>query len=161
MRLCNTLARRWQRRCRACSNGSRNDQQTRQYQFAPIYSDELSIKQKIEKVAKEIYHAGFVSYTKQAERQLADLVARGCDTLPVCIAKTQYSFSADPKLLGAPEGFELSVRELLERGRRLCCRNDRRNYCRAWSAQSPRCRIDRYQRKRRYRWSLLISQVIH
>jgi formate--tetrahydrofolate ligase len=86
--------------------------ETRQYQFAPIYSDELSIKQKIEKVAKEIYHAGFVSYTKQAERQLADLVARGCDTLPVCIAKTQYSFSADPKLLGAPEGFELSVREL-------------------------------------------------
>ncbi|MBP5621483.1 MAG: formate--tetrahydrofolate ligase, partial [Thermoguttaceae bacterium] len=80
--------------------------------FAPIYADDLSIRDKIEKIAKEIYHAGSVSYTKQAERQLADLVAQGCDGLPVCIAKTQYSFSADPKLLGAPEGFELNVREL-------------------------------------------------
>ena len=80
--------------------------------FAPIYADDLPIKDKIEKVAKEIYHAGFVSYTKQAERQLADIAAQGCDNLPVCIAKTQYSFSADPKLLGAPEGFELNVREL-------------------------------------------------
>ena len=80
--------------------------------FKPLYDDSLSIKEKIETVAREIYHAGSVSYSKQAERQLAELVAEGCDALPVCIAKTQYSFSADPKLLGAPEGFELNVREL-------------------------------------------------
>lgn len=80
--------------------------------FKPLYDDSLSIKDKIETVAREIYHAGSVSYSKQAERQLAELVAEGCDALPVCIAKTQYSFSADPKLLGAPEGFELNVREL-------------------------------------------------
>ncbi|MBQ4203120.1 MAG: formate--tetrahydrofolate ligase, partial [Thermoguttaceae bacterium] len=79
--------------------------------FKPLYDDSLSIKEKIETVAREIYHAGSVSYSKQAERQLAELVAEGCDALPVCIAKTQYSFSADPKLLGAPEGFELNVRE--------------------------------------------------
>ncbi len=80
--------------------------------YKPLYSDDLTIKQKIEKVAKEIYRAGSVSYTKQAERQLAPLIALGCDSLPVCIAKTQYSFSADPKALGAPEGFDLNVREI-------------------------------------------------
>lgn len=80
--------------------------------FAPIYGDELTIKEKIARIATEIYRAGSVSYTKQAERQLSELVTQGCDALPVCIAKTQYSFSADPKLLGAPEGFELNVREL-------------------------------------------------
>lgn len=80
--------------------------------FSPIYSDDLTLKEKIEKVATEIYHAGSVSYTKQAERQITNLVEHGCNSLPVCIAKTQYSFSADPKLLGAPEGFELNVREV-------------------------------------------------
>ena len=80
--------------------------------FAPIYPDDMPIKEKIATVAREIYGAGSVAYAKQAERQLAELVALGCDSLPVCIAKTQYSFSADPKLLGAPEGFELNVREL-------------------------------------------------
>ncbi len=80
--------------------------------FSPIYSDELSIKEKIDKVAKEIYRAGSVAYSKQAERQLETLVAQGCDQLPVCISKTQYSFSSDPQLLGAPDNFELAVREL-------------------------------------------------
>lgn len=81
-------------------------------QFSPIYSDELTIREKIDKVAKEIYRAGSVAYSKQAERQLETLVAQGCDNLPVCISKTQYSFSSDPQLLGAPDNFELTVREL-------------------------------------------------
>ena len=81
-------------------------------QFSPIYSDELTIREKIDKVAKEIYRAGSVVYSKQAERQLETLVAQGCDNLPVCISKTQYSFSSDPQLLGAPDNFELTVREL-------------------------------------------------
>ncbi|MBQ9370976.1 MAG: formate--tetrahydrofolate ligase [Thermoguttaceae bacterium] len=80
--------------------------------FAPIYPDDMPIKEKIATVAREIYHAGTVSYTKQAERQLKTLVEQGCDSLPVCIAKTQYSFSADPQLLGAPQGYELNVREV-------------------------------------------------
>ena len=80
--------------------------------FSPIYSDELTIREKIDKVAKEIYRAGSVAYSKQAERQLETLVAQGCDKLPVCISKTQYSFSSDPQLLGAPDDFELAVREL-------------------------------------------------
>lgn len=81
-------------------------------QFSPIYSDELTIREKIDKVAKEIYRAGSVVYSKQAERQLETLVAQGCDNLPICISKTQYSFSSDPQLLGAPDNFELTVREL-------------------------------------------------
>ena len=80
--------------------------------FTPIYSDELTIREKIDKVAREIYRAGSVAYSKQAERQLENLVAQGCDKLPVCVSKTQYSFSSDPQLLGAPDNFELSVREL-------------------------------------------------
>ncbi len=83
-----------------------------QSQFTPIYSDDLTIKEKIETVAKEIYRAGSVIYSKQAERQLATLVEMGCNSLPVCIAKTQYSFSADPQALGAPTGYELNVREI-------------------------------------------------
>ena len=80
--------------------------------FSPLYPDDMPLKQKIDTVAREIYGAGSVSYTKQAERQLDDLVKQGCNSLPICIAKTQYSFSADPKLIGAPTGFELNVREL-------------------------------------------------
>ncbi len=80
--------------------------------FTPIYANELSLKDKIEMLAREIYRAGSVVYSRQAERQLAELVEQGYNNLPVCISKTQYSFSADPTLLGAPDGFELPVREL-------------------------------------------------
>ncbi len=80
--------------------------------FAPIYPDDMPIKEKIETIAREIYRAGSVSYTKQAQRQLQTLVEQGCNSLPVCIAKTQYSFSADPQLLGAPRDYELNVREI-------------------------------------------------
>lgn len=80
--------------------------------FSSIYSDELTLREKIDIIAKEIYRATSVTYTKTAERQLETLVAQGCDRLPVCVSKTQYSFSSDPQLLGAPENFDLPVREL-------------------------------------------------
>ena len=80
--------------------------------FKLLYEDDLPIKGKIFRIATEIYRASSVVYSKQAEQQLSQLVALGCDKLPVCVSKTQYSFSANPSLLGAPRNFELNVREL-------------------------------------------------
>ena len=76
------------------------------------YPLEMPLKEKIEAVARKIYRASGVAYEPAAERQLAEIEAMGYQNLPVCIAKTQYSFSDDPKLLSAPEGFELHVRQV-------------------------------------------------
>ncbi|MBE6478374.1 MAG: formate--tetrahydrofolate ligase [Propionibacteriaceae bacterium] len=81
-------------------------------EFAPIYDSESSLRGKIEMVAREIYRADGVDYTPEARRQLERLSAQGFDDLPVCIAKTQYSFSDDATLLGAPRGFTIGLREL-------------------------------------------------
>lgn len=80
--------------------------------FAPIYADALSLKEKIETVAKEIYGADGVNYSDSANKQLAKLEALGFGNLPVCIAKTQYSLSDNPALLGRPEGFFMDIREV-------------------------------------------------
>ena len=80
--------------------------------FKPIYSDELTIRQKIEAIARDIYGADGVSFTNSAEKALKEIVALGGDKLPVCIAKTQYSLSDDPALLGRPRGFTITVRDL-------------------------------------------------
>jgi len=80
--------------------------------FRPLYEVERPIKEKIETVASKIYHAGHVAYTVEADRQIEQLSALGFDKLPICVAKTQYSFSDDPAKLGAPEGYELTVREV-------------------------------------------------
>lgn len=79
--------------------------------FAPLYPDEMPLMDKIHTVASEIYGAGDVTYTAAAKRQLERLERDGFGRLPVCIAKTQYSLSDDPKLLGRPVGFEMHVRE--------------------------------------------------
>lgn len=79
--------------------------------FKVLYPDELSIKEKIETVAKEIYGAAGVSYVGNAGRQIARLEELGFGKLPVCMAKTQYSLSDDPALLGKPENFTMTVRE--------------------------------------------------
>ncbi|MCX4338171.1 MAG: formate--tetrahydrofolate ligase [Lachnospiraceae bacterium] len=79
--------------------------------FAPLYEDDLPLTEKIHTVASEIYGAGSVTYTAAAKRQLERLTREGFGRLPVCIAKTQYSLSDDPKLLGRPVGFEMHVRE--------------------------------------------------
>lgn len=80
--------------------------------FKPIYSLDMSIKEKIEKVAREIYGADGVNYEGNAEKQIENLTELGFDKLPVCIAKTQYSFSDDPNALGAPSGFKINVRDV-------------------------------------------------
>ena len=79
--------------------------------FRVLYENELSLKEKIETVAREIYGADGVNYTSAASKQLKKLEELGFGKLPVCMAKTQYSLSDDPTLLGRPEGFSISVRE--------------------------------------------------
>ena len=79
--------------------------------FHVLYENELSLKEKIETVAREIYGADGVNYTSAASKQLKKLEELGFGKLPVCMAKTQYSLSDDPTLLGRPEGFFISVRE--------------------------------------------------
>ena len=78
--------------------------------FAPLYADELDLREKIETVAARIYRASGVDFVGTAPRDLALFERLGYGRLPVCIAKTQYSFSDDPALLNAPEGFRLGVR---------------------------------------------------
>ena len=80
--------------------------------YAPIYPLELSIKEKINAIATKIYGAKGVSYTTQAEKALKEVEALGADKLPVCIAKTQYSLSDNPVLLGAPKDFTITVRNV-------------------------------------------------
>ena len=79
--------------------------------FAPLYPSELPLTEKIETVAKEIYGATGVNYTAAAKKQLAKLTELGFGDLPVCMAKTQYSLSDDPALLGRPKDFDITVRE--------------------------------------------------
>lgn len=78
--------------------------------FRFLYSLDMSIKEKIETLAREVYGAKSVSYTATAERDLKRISAIGMDQAPICIAKTQSSLSDNPKLLGKPEGFEFNVR---------------------------------------------------
>ena len=80
--------------------------------FAPLYNNDLTIEEKIEKVATEIYGAKDVSYSKAAQRELNRLKKLGFDNMPVCMAKTQYSLSDDATLLGRPTDFTLNIREM-------------------------------------------------
>jgi formate--tetrahydrofolate ligase len=85
------------------------DQESR-FEFA--YDLDLSIKEKLDAIAKRIYRADDVVLTEQAPKQLKQLESLGFGKLPICMAKTQYSFSDDPKLLGAPRNFKVTVRNL-------------------------------------------------
>lgn len=79
--------------------------------FKVLYEDDLRLKEKIEMIAGEIYGAEGVNYSGQAEKQLKQLEDLGFGKLPICMAKTQYSLSDDPALLGRPENFRINVRE--------------------------------------------------
>ncbi|MBX5143569.1 formate--tetrahydrofolate ligase [Rhizobium lentis] len=83
-----------------------------QAKFQPLYGDDISLFEKIEIVASKIYHAGEVTADKAVRDQLQTWEEQGYGKLPVCMAKTQYSFSTDPNLRGAPEGHIVSVREV-------------------------------------------------
>ena len=80
--------------------------------FKVLYPDEMSIKEKIETIAREIYGAKNADISAKALREIEAIEKMGCGSVPVCMAKTQYSFSDDPSLLGAPEGFTLRVRDV-------------------------------------------------
>ena len=80
--------------------------------FAPIYDEKLSIKEKLNIIVREIYRADGVSYTTGAEKAIKEIEAIGFDKLPVCVAKTQYSLSDDPTKLGCPKDFTITVRDV-------------------------------------------------
>lgn len=80
--------------------------------YHPLYDTALSIPEKLETIAREIYRADGVTYTAAAKKAIAEIEALGKDKLPVCVAKTQYSLSDNPSLLGKPEGFTLTVRDV-------------------------------------------------
>lgn len=86
--------------------------ETKKSDYAPLYDVNGTIAEKIEKIATEIYGADGVEFTAEAKKQIASLEKLGLDKMPICMAKTQYSFSDDPTLLGAPTGFKITVREV-------------------------------------------------
>ena len=81
--------------------------------FSYLYDLKEPLSAKINKVVTEIYGGSKVNYSLKAKRQMREIEENGWNDLPVCMAKTQYSFSDQPNLLAAPEGFEVTVRELL------------------------------------------------
>lgn len=89
--------------CTACEKNSN---------FSPLYPDGLTIKEKILKIAKEIYKADGVVYTLEAEKSLSEIIKMGKENLPICIAKTQYSISDDASKLGYPKNFNITIRDL-------------------------------------------------
>ena len=87
--------------------------ETKEADFAPLYGLELSIEDKIKTVAKEIYGADDVVFTKKVLTKIKKYTEQGLGNLPICVAKTQYSLSDDPTLLGRPEGFTVTISDLI------------------------------------------------
>ncbi|MCQ2518616.1 MAG: formate--tetrahydrofolate ligase [Lachnospiraceae bacterium] len=85
--------------------------ETKESHYAPIYEDNRSLKEKLEAIAKKIYGADGVNYSDSCNKQLKKLEELGFGNLPVCVAKTQYSLSDNPALLGRPTGFRMDARE--------------------------------------------------
>lgn len=81
-------------------------------EFIPLYDVNLSVKEKIEKIAKEIYGADGVEFTQKCIKDIKQIEKLELDKMPICMAKTQYSLSDDPKLLGRPKGFKIEVRQI-------------------------------------------------
>ena len=86
--------------------------ETKQSAFKPLYDVNMSIKAKLEAICTQIYGAAKVNFSQDAKNGMARIKRIGLDALPVCIAKTQYSLSDNPLLLGAPEGFEVTIKEI-------------------------------------------------
>ena len=86
--------------------------ETKEAHFKPIYDEKLSIKEKLNVLAKEIYRAGDVVFTSNAEKAISEIEKLGKDKLRICVAKSQYSLSDDPQKLGSPKGFTLTVRDV-------------------------------------------------
>jgi formate--tetrahydrofolate ligase len=86
--------------------------ETKESNFKPLYVVEASIKDKINTIAREVYGAEGADFTKACEKQIANIEKLGFDQMPICMAKTQYSLSDDPTLLGRPTGFRITVRDI-------------------------------------------------
>lgn len=80
--------------------------------FAPIYDEKMTIKEKMDIIAKKIYRADGVVYTAKADKAIREVEALGLDRVPICVAKTQYSLSDNPTMLGKPEGFKITVSDV-------------------------------------------------
>lgn len=80
--------------------------------FAPIYDEKMTIKEKMDIIAKKIYRADGVVYTAKADKAILEVEALGLDRVPICVAKTQYSLSDNPTMLGKPEGFKITVSDV-------------------------------------------------
>lgn len=89
-----------------------NTLENKESHFHTLYEDELSLKEKIEKISKEIYGADGVVYEPAAQKQITKIESMGFGELPICMAKNQYSFSDDAKKLGRPENFDIHIREV-------------------------------------------------
>lgn len=89
-----------------------DEMEQKEAKFELLYDVNLTIEEKIEAIATKIYGAGSVSFTAEAKRMMKQIEDMGQSNLPICMAKTQYSLSDDPTLLGRPEGFEINIREL-------------------------------------------------
>ena len=87
--------------------------ETKEAHFAPIYDLDLPIAEKIKMIAKEIYGADDVTFTKKVLNKMKKYEAQGLGNLPICVAKTQYSLSDDPTLLGRPHGFKVTISDLI------------------------------------------------
>ena len=112
--------------------------------FHMLYEDELPLEEKIRRIAKEIYGADGVTFAPAAHKELANITDMGYGSLPVCIAKTQYSLSDDASLLGRPSRVRCKCPlGAAGRRRRLCCRGDRRSHDHAGSAKGSGGRKDR------------------
>lgn len=108
--------------------------------FEVLYENSLSLKEKIETVAKEIYGAATVTYAPAAEKALKKITEMGFGDVPVCMAKNQYSLSDDPKLLGRPENFNVNIREVyVSAGAGICRCHYRRYYDNAWLTEETGC----------------------
>ena len=122
-------------------------EQPSHFQF--VYDTQASIQEKLDTIVKKVYHGERVVLTANAKKQAQQLTDLGFGDLPICMAKTQYSFSDDQTLLGAPSGFEVTVRNLKDLRRRRLHRGPHRRYHdHARPAQSPLCREDRRRRER-------------
>ena len=87
--------------------------ETKEADFAPLYDLNLPIADKIRTIAKEIYGADDVVFTKKVMTKMQKYTEQGLSNLPICVAKTQYSLSDDPTLLGRPEGFTVTISDLI------------------------------------------------
>ena len=103
-------AKSWLARLCACAKTATKGRSAETFEFA--YGDEGGIAEKIEAVAKKVYRADGVDFTPAAKKQIKHLESMGFGEFPVCMAKTQYSFSDDQKKLGAPRGFRITVRDV-------------------------------------------------